>query len=325
MMRPVFVCFFFSMCMALPAQKTMKKSELSTDYLLMDVNSNGGKMFAVKYQGACIAYGKKTKEFYLYGDANGTDIIYLEKIAKNPLRFNPDHFISCSFKDNKVYLSSQVAGKATVITGVFNWQEEHLVWEKEEIYDLSEMQIARAKDLLKNGSPLAALVTYDSVQFSDTYFDAKQVGIELLLGSKKVIDANASKRKFKESAELIEKILNFKGWKWFTEIKNEADLKTALGKGLFGLTYPDFQGYIEAYTRNLLEAKSYDKTIEKGNLYWKYFTNSADLLLNSADAWYAKKDKTKASELYVKYTSLMKQLKKEKEIPYTVPQRIIKE
>jgi hypothetical protein len=46
-------------------------------------------------------------------------------------------------------------------------------------------------------------------------------------------------------------------------------------------------------------------------------------LLTSADSWYAKKDKSKASELYVKYTAKMKELKKEKDIPYYVPQRII--
>lgn len=303
----------------------MKKSELSSDYLLMDVNSNGAKMFSVKYQSACIAYGKKTKEFVLYGDADGTNIIFLERIPNVPLKFNPAKFVSCYFKDNKVYLSSQMDGKATVITGVFKWQEEHMVWEREESYDLSVLQVERARTLIKNGKVGEGLTTYDSVQFSESYYDAKQVGIELLLASRKTIEENTGKRKFKESADLSDKILTFKGWKWLTEVKNETDLKTAMGKGLFGLTYIDFQTYIEGYTHNLLEAKQYDKTIDKGNLYWKYFTKSANLLLNNADAYYAKKDKTEASKLYEKYTALMKELKKEKDIPYYVPQRIIKE
>jgi hypothetical protein len=325
-MRQLFACVLCLMLVAsATAQKSMKKSELSKDYFLMDVNNNGAKMFAVKYQSASIAYSKKSKEFFLYGDANGTDIIFLEKIPNVPLKFNPEKFVSASFKDNKVYISSQVVGKATVYTGVFKWEEEHMIWEKEESFDLSELQISRAKMLLKNGKTMEALATYDSVQFSESYYDAKQVGIELLLGSKKTIDEYVSKRKFKEAGDLTEKILAFKGWKWLSETKTEADLKTALGKGLFGLTYPDFQVYIEGYSRNFLEAKLYDKVIEKGNLYWKYFTKSADLLLNSADAWYAKKDKKQASDLYQKYTSQMKELKKEKDIPYYVPQRIIKE
>jgi len=302
----------------------MKKTELGTDYLLMDINSNGANMFAVKYKGASVAYNKKSKEFYLYGDANGTDIIFLEKINAGAFRFYPDKFISANFKEGKVYVSSQLTGKATVVTGIFNWKDEHLIFEKEEIYDLSELQVSRAKTLLKNGNTLEALITYDSVQFSDSYFDAKIVGIELLLASKKTIDDLTSKRKFKEGADLAEKILAFKGFKWFTEIKTEAELKTAIGKNLHGLTYADFQAYFEGYTHHLLEAKLYDKTIEKGDKYWKYFTKSADLLLNSADAWYAKKDKNKASELYERYASLMKELKKEKDIPYYVPQRIIK-
>lgn len=307
------------------AQKAMKKSELSSDFLLMDVKSNGSKLFVVKYDNACIAYNKKNKEFLLYGEANGTDIIFLEKIPNVPLRFYPDKFVSCNFKDGKIYLASQMTGKATIVTGVFNWKDEHMIWEKEETFDLSELQVARAKDLLKNDKVVEALATYDSVQFSESYFDAQTVGIEILLASRKTIEDNSSKRRFKDSGELIDKILSFKGMKWFADLKTSTDLRTALGKNLHGLNYADFQLYMETYTKNLLEAKLYDKAIEKVNLYFKYFDNSADLMLNLADAWYAKKDKVKASEFYVKYTSQAKQLKKEKDIPYYVPQRIIKE
>lgn len=317
--------FIFATGVNAYAQKAMKKSELGGDYLLMDVNTNGANMFAVKYKGASIAYGKKSKEFYLYGDANGTDIIFLEKINVGSFRFYPDKFISSSFKDGKVFIASQVADKATVITGIFDWKDEHLIFEKEESYDLSELQLTRAKTLVKMGKIQEALNTYDSVQFADAYFDAKVVGIELLIASQKTIEDYVSKRKFKEGADLAESILAFKGWKWFAETKTEADLKSAMGKSLFGLTYPTLQTYLETYTHNLLEAKLYDKVIEKGDKYWKYFTKSADLLLNSADAWYAKKDKTKASKLYETYTSQMKELKREKDIPYYVPQRIIKE
>lgn len=324
-MKRLFLFIYCCGMLSLSAQREMKKSELSTDYFLVDVESGSAKMFAVKYKSACIAYHKKSKEFLLYGDGDGTMIIFLEKIPNVPLRFYPEKFVSCNYKDGKVYLSSQIPNKATVVTGVFNWQNEHLVWEKEETYDLSEQQVLRAATLLKDGNVLGALATYDSVQYSESYFDAQKVGIELLLASQKTIEDNFGKRKFKESADLIEKILAFKGMKWLVDLKGETELKTMLGKGLNGLTYAHLQGYVEAYTKNLLEAKLYDKAIEKVNTYWKYFTNSADLMLNYADAQYAKKDKLKASEFYVKYTNAMKQAKKEKDIPYYVPQRIIKE
>lgn len=307
------------------AQKAMKKTELSADFFLADVKANGVKIFAVKYESACIAYNKKNKEFLLYGDANGTDIIFLEKILNVPLRFYPDKFVDCYFKDGKVYLSSQMTNKATIVTGVFNWKDEHLIWEKEETFDLSELQVVRAQNLLKSDKVSEALATYDSVQFAETYFDAQLVGIEILLASRKTIEENTSKRRFKDSGELVDKILAFKGMKWFADLKTSADLKTALGKNLHGLNYADFQLYMETYTKSLLEAKLYDKVVDKVNAYFKYFDNSADLLLNMADAWYAKKDKVKASDFYVRYTSQAKQLKKEKDIPYYVPQRIIKE
>jgi len=307
------------------AQKEMKKSELSSDFFLADVKCGSSKMFVVKYISACIAYNKKSKEFLLYGDGDGTKIIFLEKIQNVPLRFYPDKFVSCDYKDGKVYLASQMTNKATVITGIFNWKDEHLVWEKEEVFDLSEQQVLRASALVKNGKVNEALVTYDSIQYSESYFDAQKVGIELVIASQKVVEDNFGKRKFKESIDLIDKILVFKGMKWFTNQKAETELKTTMGKGLNGLTYAGLQTYIETYARNIVEAKLYDKAIEKINAYWKYFTNSADLMLNYADAQYAKKDKVKASEFYVKYTSTMKQSKKEKDIPYYVPQRIVKE
>lgn len=306
------------------SQREMKKSELSGDFVLVDVNPNGAKMFAAKYKGACIAYNKKSKEFLLYGDANGTDIIYLEKILAGSLHFYPDNIISCEFKDGKVYLTSQVPNKATQVTGVFNWLEEHLVWEKELSFDISEIRVVRAGELIKSGLIGEAISTYDSVEYANSYYDAKEVSIKLLLGSIKVIEDFNTRRKFKDACSLTEKVLGFKGMKWLTDYKSESELKTGIGKGLNGLTYTVLQQYLEGYTRNLLEIKSYDSVIEKVNYYWKYFTNSADLLLNIADAYYAKKDKTKASEFYEKYVSQAKQLKKEKEIPYYVEQRIIK-
>jgi hypothetical protein len=324
-MKRIFLLAFALISISVFGQKEMKKTELSSDFFLADVQSGTAKMFNVKYKSACIAYNKKNKEFLLYGDGDGTNIIFLEKIPNVPLRFYPEKFVSCTYKDGKVYLASQMPNKATIVTGIFNWIDEHMVWEKEETFDLSEQQVLRAAALVKNGKVAEGLATYDSVQFYESYYDAQKVGIELVLASQKVADDNFSKRKFKESVDLIDKVLAFKGMKWMTDQKDETALKTLMGKGLSGLTYANFQVYIETYSKNLLEAKLYDKTIEKINAYWKYFTNSADLMLNYADAYYAKKDKTKASEFYVKYTNSMKQAKKEKDIPYYVPQRIIKE
>src|SRR5689334_17635805 len=159
------------------AQRPMKKSELGADYFLADVKILDGKLFVVKYQSACIGYNKKTKEFLLYGDANGTDIIFLEKVPGVPLRFNPDKFVSCNYTGGKVYLASKLPNKATVVTGVFKWDDEHLVWEKEEIFDLSELQVKRAQELVKNFKVNEAIITYDSVEYAESYFDLKKVGI----------------------------------------------------------------------------------------------------------------------------------------------------
>lgn len=324
MQKFLLLVFFLIPSFQVFGQKDMKKTELSADYFLVDVKSNGTSLFASKYQSACIAYHKKNKEFLLYGDVNGTDIIFLERVPKVPLRFYPEKFVSCEYNDGKIYLSSQITGKATVVTGIFNWIDEHLVWEKEIEFDLSLAQVARADILLKNGKVSEALTTYDSVQYAENYFDVQKIGVEILLASKTVIENLVVKRKYKDAVDLTDRIFAFKGMKWLFDLKTEAELKNTLGKNLFGLNYANLQLYYESYTANLVEAKLYDKAIEKANGYWKYFTNSADLMLNLANAWYGKKDKDKASEWYERYTNQMIQLKKEKDIPYYVPQRIIK-
>lgn len=324
MQKFLFLFFFLISSFQVFGQKDMKKTELSTDYFLVDVNSNGASLFTSKYQSACIAYHKKNKEFLLYGDVNGMDIIFLERVPKVPLRFYPDKFISCEFKDGKIYLSSQITGKATVVTGIFNWIDEHLVWEKETEFDLSLAQVSRADLLLKNGKVSEALTTYDSVQYAENYFDVQKIGIEILLASQSVIENLGVKKKFKDAVDLTDRIFAFKGMKWLFDLKTETDLKNTLGKNLYELNYASLQVYFETYVANLVEAKLYDKAIDKANGYWKYFTNSADLMLNLANAWHGKKDKEKASEWYERYTRSMIQLKKEKEIPYYVPQRIIK-
>src|SRR5688572_20625901 len=195
-MKKIIVIFFGALLpLALGAQRPMKKNELGPDYFLADVKILDGKMFAVKYQGACIGYSKKSKEFLLYGDANGTDIIFLEKIPGIPLRFTPERFVSCTYTGGKIYLASKLPNKATIVTGVFKWEDEHVVWEKEETFDLSELQVKRAQELVKNLKVAEAIVTYDSVEFAETYYDIKKTGIELLITSVKIIEANTGKRK----------------------------------------------------------------------------------------------------------------------------------
>ncbi len=68
------------------------------------------------------------------------------------------------------------------------------------------------------------------MEFAESYFDLQKTGIELLLASKKTVADLSSKRKFKDAADLSEKIFAFKGMKWMFDIKNETDLKTAIGK-----------------------------------------------------------------------------------------------
>jgi hypothetical protein len=216
-----------------------------------------------------------------------------------------------------------VPEKATVICNIFTWEKETMKFEKEESYDLSKLQTDRAGALLQAGKVKEALLTYDSVQFAPSYYDATQVGIGLLKGAGASANDLSARRRFKEAADIVKQVLAFKGLKFLQETKTEAELKTRFGKSLHGMTYSELEEILLAMCRNLLEGRLYDDAIAQIFAYRKFFPSNPDFLLYLGDSWYGKKDKQKASDTYQNYVQKMKELKREKDIPYTVPQRII--
>lgn len=304
------------------SQRVMKRTELNNDYVIIDINADKTKLFSSKYNGACIVYSKSKKEFYLYGTVEKNDIILLNFIKNCTSKFYPEKYISCNYRDGFVYLISQIPNKATQSIGVFKWTEEQIYFIKDSTYDISEMRVNRGNSLIQQNKTLEAIQTFDSVEFADSYYDATKISMLFIISSHKNIDDLVSKRKFKDAVFVYEKVFAFKGFKWFNEIISEDDLKTKLGKGLHGLTYASLQKYCEGYCEALYECKSYDLCIQKAKFYTKYFSNSCSLLLSIANSYYENKDKENAKTYYLNYSTKMKNLKKEKDIPYYVPQRI---
>jgi len=314
------ILIFLSSTLAI-AQKPLKRTELSQDFFLTKVET-GGQQLLTKYKGVTLAYNKVRKELLMYGEIDDQYIIFLEKIAFTG-RFYPDRFKGCTFADGKVSLCSQVPDRATVICNIFTWEKETMKFEKEESYDLSQIQTERAAGLVKSGKVNEALLTYDSVQYSDSYYDAVKTGVELLQAAAPAASEMAGRRRFKEAADLIKRVLAFKGWKFLQETKTEADLKARFGKSLHGMTYAQLEKIIEDYCRYLAEGRMYDDAIALIGTHRKFFPSNTNMMLYLGDAWYGKKDKQKASDSYKAYVAKMKEQKREKDVPYTVQQRII--
>lgn len=298
----------------------MKRSELSKDYLLFHIDDGGNRMLS-KYPGVSIACQLNKNDLYLYGEMEGDMILFLERIPFSG-RFYPKNFKSAGFAGGKVSLCSQVEGKATVICNIFAWASETMKFEKEESYDLSKIQTDRANNLLSSGKTTEAMATFDSVMYASVYYDSVEVGIHLLTSAYKESEALATRRKFKEGAGLIERVLKFKGLGFIESAKSSTELETKFGKALHGMTYENLGNIIASYCKYYVDARLYDNAITIANRYKRLFPKNTDLLLYLGDAWYAKKDKAKASEAYQLYTDKMKEKKKEKDIPSYVPPRI---
>lgn len=307
----------FSNCFS---QSPMKKNELSKDYTLIHLEDGGNKLLS-KYNGVSLAFYEKKNELFMYGEIDNQTIIFLEKIPyTGNLYIN--QFISANYENGKISVCSRVYNKATINCSIFNWKNESMIYEKDEMSDLSLIQTNRAQELVKQGKINEALITYDSVMYSYQYYDSVKVGIELLIGGGKIAEELALKRKFKESVILIKNILNFKGLSFLNNLKNKAQLNEKFGKNLHGLTTTQFEKIILSHCQNLNDAKLFDEAIQQSIKFKNIFPDNSEFILQLANAYYGKKDKKNASENYMLYIENMKVKKKEKDIPYYVQQRL---
>ncbi len=304
------------------AQTAIKKTDLPSHITLIAVQSNGIKMFAKKYRAACLAYNKNTKELMLYGEVNDEEIIFLEKI-KHQLAFYPQNLVRCNYIPGKgIELCSSVPGKTEIVCGIFTWKNESAFFEKEERSDISPGIKLRAEKLLQLQKPKEAMVTYDSLKYPDAYINTEEVAVKLLQSARIKAQEEAGKRKFKEAAGLIHTILTYKGWAWLEKIKTESEIKSKFGKELYGLKSEDFSEILAEYLQYNNDARQYDQTIASITTYIRWYPQKAVWWLLLGDAYYGKKDKEKAKENYNQYVVKMKELKKEKQIPDYIEQRL---
>lgn len=304
------------------AQTAIKKTDLPSHITLIPVQSNGNKLFAKKYRAACFAYNKNTNELLLYGEINDEEIIFLEKI-KHQLTFNPDNIVRCSYTPERgIELCSSVTGKTEIICGIFTWKNESAFFEKEERSDVSPGIKQRAEKLLLMQKPKEAMLTYDSLAYPEAYINMEEVAVKLLQSARIKAKEEAAKRKFKEAATIIQTIFTYKGWAWLDKIKSESELKSKFGKELYGLKFDDFSEILVEYLQYNNDARQYDQTIASITSYIRWYPQKAVWWLLLGDAYYGKKDKEKAKENYKLYITKMKELKKEKQIPDYVEQRM---
>jgi tetratricopeptide (TPR) repeat protein len=304
------------------AQTAIKKTELPSHITLIPVQSNGIKMFAKKYRAACLAFNKNTKELMLYGEVNDEEIIFLEKI-KHQLIFYPENLVRCNYSPDKgIELCSSVSGKTEIICGIFNWKNESAFFEKEERSDISPGIKQRAEKLLQMQKPREAMLTYDSLTYPDAYINTEEVAVKLLQSARMKAQEESGKRKFKEAAAYIQTVLTYRGWGWLEKIKTETELKSRFGKELHGLKSEDFSEILAEYLQYNNDARQYDQTIASITTYIRWYPQKAVWWLLLGDAYYGKKDKEKAKEYYNQYVIKMKELKKEKQIPDYIEQRL---
>lgn len=304
------------------AQTAIKKTDLPSHIILIPVQSNGIKMFEKKYRAACIAFNNNTNELMLYGEINDEEVIFLEKI-KHQLTFYPENFVRCNYSpDNGIELCSSVTGKTEIICGIFTWKNESAFFEKEERSDISPGIKQRAEKLLQMQKPKEAMLTYDSLVYPEAYINTEEVAIKLLQSARMKAQEEAAKRKFKEAATIIQTIFTYRGWAWLSKIKTESELKSKFGKEQYGLKLDDFSEILAEYLQYNNDARQYDQTIASITTYVRWYPQKAVWWLLLGDAYYGKKDKEKAKENYTHYITKMKELKKEKQIPDYIEQRM---
>lgn len=257
---------------------------------------------------------KRTELQIVLGYSGEDDMFNVAKMYDDPY-----------YKNDTIFVTSQVPFKATTVTLRWVWNEKSKMFESidPELEDHSWEKLTEADSLLADGDILGAIALYSEIEYPTSYMNEYEKGKEIM----KVAHDYALKS-FNSSDYEGAVVKMFSGLTFWT---NEIYLGFSSAEELhvyledeYGAkwTLDEVKLWLGDYGLFLHKAGSFDGSIEKNSYLTKLFPETAGPYLQLADSYFESGNKTKAKETYKKYSDLMKKLKREKEIPKRVKERM---
>lgn len=229
------------------------------------------------------------------------------------------------YSNDTIYLKSQMPYRATYVTCPFVWSETNKMFEPVEVFyeDESWKKMSEADSLIKLGKISEAIEILHTVEYPTAYMNEYEKGKEIMKRAHEIALKLHKENKWKEAAGIIESGLQFWTNDLYINFNNESELSEFLQEG-YGekWTRDEVKLWLGDYGLFLYKAGLLDKSIEINKYLTEVLSETAGPGLQLADSYYDKGDKLKAKEAYKNYYQKMKELKKEKEVPKRVKQRM---
>jgi len=331
-MRTVLFLFLVLICFTANAQKYSKINLSSDQYTFYQLAGAKEKIKGIQHIEVFFAFKtdgdsdtlyivgvypdmKKNTELQVALGYSGEDAMFnLAKMYDDPF-----------YRNDTIYVISQLPFKATYVTLRWVWDEKTNMFEPLESYfeDSSWDKLSEGDSLLVKGDVAGAIALYHEMEYPSFYLNEYEKGKEIMRKGHELALEAFKANKFSEAATYISDALLF--WtnaiyiSFSTEKNFTENLSDPNGDNW---TIDETKLWLGDYSLFLYKAGMLDKSIEINGYLNSILPEVAGPYLQLADSYFESGNKSKAKETYKTYSGLMKKLKREKEIPKRVKERM---
>lgn len=229
------------------------------------------------------------------------------------------------YRNDTIFLVSQMPYHATYVTCRWVWNESTKYFEPIEyvMEDASAEKIMLSDSLLKQGKIAEAINLLSEIEYPTSYMNEYAKGKELMSRAHELAMISFKENKFQQAADYIRDGLTFWTNDLYINFNTEKDfIDYLIDEYGDKWTKDDVKLWLGDYGLFLYKAGLLEKSIEINLYLTTILPEISGPYLQLGDSYYDKGDKIKAKETYKKYYDLMKKLKREKEIPKRVKERM---
>lgn len=311
--------FFFCFSFFPPALFAQEELRFGSDMEVSDVPPG---TFGKPFQSFSFCMSENEDTLFFCGFTLKEERHIISVFSPVPSMVNPAKFMSAYWEENKVFLSTQMPFRATVIYLVFEVNKRSLEFRSEYVDDPNAPLFEAYERCLDSGKIACAVEAISGIQYPMSSMNESEEGIRIMQKAHEVA-LSLFKIKNADSASVVmEAALSFWGNAYTERFTDSSSLAQARKDG-YETFWTDEQIalWMGDYGLFLLHAKKYAECIRINAWLNKVLPALPGPYLQHGDALYAKGEKTKAKSIYVRYKGLMEKSGKKDSIPSRVFQR----
>jgi hypothetical protein len=311
----LFFCFFVFSLAGIAQEELRFGSDMEVSSV---PNGTFGKQFT-SYS-FCMSENEDTLFFCGFSAKEERSIISV--ISPVPSMVNPAKFMSAYWEKNRIYLSTQMPFRVTIILLEFEIKNKGLVFLSEFVDDPNAPLFETYERCLDSGNIACAVDAISGIQYPMSSMNESEEGIRIMKKAHEVALKLFRLKNADSASVVMEAALSFWGNTYIERFPDSISLAKAREESFETLwTDEQIALWIGDYGLFLLQAKKYTECIRINAWLNKVLPSLPGPYLQHADALYYKGEKTKAKSIYNQYKVLMQKAGKKDSIPSRVFQR----